>query len=64
MLYTNFADEMSGTLQYAEAIGGYFNLPAYKKRVEKFIRENEHNITIHRICNNIPITKAELDELE
>ncbi len=64
VLYTNFTDEMSGRVEEAEIIGGYFNLPAYKKRVEKFIRENEHNITIHRIRNNIPITKAELDELE
>lgn len=64
VLYTNFTDEISGRVEEAEIIGGYFNLPAYKKRVEKFIRENEHNITIHRIRNNIPITKAELDELE
>jgi type I restriction enzyme R subunit len=63
-LYTNFTDEMSGMVEEAEIIGTYFSLPAYKKRVEKFIRENEHNITIHRIRNNVPITKAELDELE
>lgn len=64
VLYTNFTDEMSGIVEEAEIMGSYLSLPAYKKRVEKFIRENEHNITIHRIRNNIPITKAELDDLE
>lgn len=64
MLYTNFTDELSGMVEEAEITGGYITLPAYKKRVEKFIRENENNITIHRIRHNVPITKAELDELE
>jgi type I restriction enzyme R subunit len=64
ILYTNFTDELSGHVEEAEITGGYTTLPAYKKRVEKFIRENENNITIHRIRHNVPITKAELDELE
>lgn len=64
ILYTNFTDELSGRVEEAEITGGYTTLPAYKKRVEKFIRENENNITIHRIRHNVPITKAELDDLE
>ncbi|RYG30153.1 MAG: type I site-specific deoxyribonuclease, partial [Chitinophagaceae bacterium] len=42
----------------------YQELGSYKKRVEKFIRENRNHITIHRICHNQPITKKELEELE
>jgi type I restriction enzyme R subunit len=37
---------------------------AYKKRVESFIRENKHHITISKLTNNIPITEAELGALE
>ncbi len=64
ILYTNFKDEFTGVMEDVDILGGYNNLSAYKKRVEKFIRENQHNITIHRIRNNVPITRAELDELE
>jgi type I restriction enzyme, R subunit len=63
-LYTNFSDDFTGNIEEVEIINGYSNLEAYKKRVEKFIRENQNHVTIHRIRTNKPITKAELDELE
>lgn len=62
-LYTNFEDEM-GELKFTEILGSYQELGSYKRRVEKFIRENRHHLTIHRICNNKPISRQELDELE
>ena len=62
-LYTNFEDEM-GEIEFKEMVGSYQELGSYKRRVEKFIRENRTHITIHRICNNQPISKQELDELE
>ncbi len=62
-LYTNFEDEI-GEIQVQEMIATYQELGSYKRRVEKFIRENRNHITIHRICNNQPITKEELTELE
>lgn len=62
-LYTNFQDEV-GNIEEVQLISQYQELGTYKKRVEKFIRENQHHITIHRIRNNIPITKQEIDELE
>jgi type I restriction enzyme, R subunit len=62
-LYTNFEDEM-GEVTYTEMIHSYQELESYKRRVEKFIRDNKNHITIHRICNNKPISKQELDELE
>lgn len=62
-LYTNFEDEM-GEIEVKEMIASYQELGSYKRRVEKFIRENRNHITIHRICTNQPITKEELNALE
>jgi type I restriction enzyme R subunit len=62
-LYTNFEDDM-GTVTITEMIESYQELSSYKRRVEKFIRENRSHITIHRICTNKPISKKELEELE
>lgn len=36
----------------------------YKKRVERFIRENKHQITISKLSTNEPITEEELKQLE
>ena len=36
----------------------------YKKRVESFIRENKHEITISKLSSNEPITMEELHHLE
>ncbi|RZK19605.1 MAG: hypothetical protein EOO43_11635 [Flavobacterium sp.] len=64
VLYTNFEDEFIGKIEEAEFSLGESSLEPYKKRVEKFVRDNEKHITIYRIKNNLPITKQELDELE
>ncbi|HLP39831.1 DEAD/DEAH box helicase family protein [Lacibacter sp.] len=62
-IYTNFTDEI-GEVEELQIIAQYQELGAYKKRVEKFLRENQHHITIHRIRQNIPITQQELVELQ
>lgn len=64
VLYTNFEDEFTGNIAEREFPLGETNLEPYRKRIERFIREHETNITIHRIKTNKPITKSELDELE
>lgn len=64
VLYTNFEDHYTGNIQEADFPLGELNLEPYKKRIERFIRENERHITIHRIKNNLPITKKELEEVE
>lgn len=64
VLYTNFEDKFTGILAEAEFPLGEMSLEPYRKRIEKFIRDNQTNITIHRIKNNQPITKKELAELE
>lgn len=64
VLYTNFEDEFTGNIEEQDFPLGETNLEPYRKRIEKFIRDNQSHITIHRIKNNQPITKKELDELE
>jgi type I restriction enzyme, R subunit len=62
-IYTNFQDEI-GAIEEVEILTQYQDMGSYKRRVEKFIRENQQHITIHRIKNNIPITQQEVNELE
>ncbi|NCU04755.1 MAG: DEAD/DEAH box helicase family protein [Chitinophagaceae bacterium] len=62
-IYTNITDEI-GEVEEVEIMSQYQELGAYKQRVEKFLRENQHHITIHRIRQNIPITQQELVELQ
>ena len=63
-LYTNIEDVLEGAIEEEEMLTGYTNLEAYRKRVEKFLRENQHHLTIHRIRTAQPITQSELNELE
>lgn len=63
-LYTNFKDTLGPVEDAMDLVGQYQDLGSYKRRVEKFIRENRNHLTIHRICTNKPITRGELEELE
>lgn len=52
-------------IQVREYAGNsYTSLKPYKDRVESYIRNNKNHLTIHKLCNNIPITQTELDALE
>ncbi|WP_217602367.1 DEAD/DEAH box helicase family protein [Chitinophaga sp. GbtcB8] len=63
LLYTNFTDTLDN-IEEVELLTQYQELGDHKRRVEKIIRDNYDHITIHRIRNNQPITKSELQELE
>ena len=64
-IYTHFEDELDYQgIEVREPISNsYTSLQSYKDRVESYIRKNKNHLTIHKLNNNIPITKAELDEL-
>ncbi len=65
IIYTAFEDDLDkDNIVKRDPIGGYTSLQSYRDRVESYIRKNKHHITISKLCNNIPITKFELDELE
>lgn len=61
-MYTDIEDSKAVT-RTGEPLVGYTNV-VYKKRVERFIRENRENITISKLSTNQPITMEELHSLE
>lgn len=63
-LFTDFKDEFLDNIKEAEFPLVGTSLEPYRRRIEKFIRDNQNHITIHRIKNNKPITRSELQELE
>lgn len=61
-VYTNLQDS-EVIVTAAEPMAPYGN-KVYKSRVESFIRENKHHLTINKLLNNQPITEDELQTLE
>jgi len=62
-IYTNIEDS-EVEITSAEPAVPYGINTIYKKRVESFIRENKHHITISKLSTNKPITHEELYALE
>lgn len=65
IVYTNFKDDLdeAGIVSH-DPLHGYLNLQSYKDRVEKYVRENRHHLTIDKLSRNEPITASELAALE
>ena len=64
-VYTHFIDEIDlDNISVNEPISTYTSLQSYRDRVEKYVRDNKHHLTISKLRTNIPITKEELNELE
>ena len=62
-IYTDIED--SGLkISMADSMPVYVNDGIYKKRVESFIRDHKHHLTISKLSTNHPITATELDILE
>jgi type I restriction enzyme, R subunit len=65
IVYTDFEDEFEGQWVTQEVTGlAYGDLSAYKRRVEKFLKDNQNHLTIQKLKTNLPITKFELKDLE
>lgn len=62
--FTNFEDEFGENIKEFELVKNFNDLDAYKRKVEQFLREQKNHLTIYKLRNNVPITQAELDELE
>lgn len=62
-IYTDIEDS-EAVVREGKPIYGSENSEIYKRRVEKFIRENKHNVIISKLSKKIPITKEELGKLE
>ena len=61
---TDFEDEVIGVDDAEVFEGGYRKSDNYKLKVERYIRENSHHISIQKLRMNIRLTSAELQELE
>ncbi|WP_246140409.1 type I restriction-modification enzyme R subunit C-terminal domain-containing protein [Euhalothece natronophila] len=65
IVYTDFADEM-GAIEETEVpiqqTG--FSPYQYKKKVEAYIKANEHHVAIAKLKRNIPLTETDLNSLE
>lgn len=64
IVYSDFKDEISDSSEPSEVIPTYVRSDNYKQRVERYVRENENHLTIQKLKKNVPITAAELTELE
>lgn len=63
IIYTDLQDsEVTLTLNDSDISSNYGI--SYKRRVESFIRENKHQLTISKLLTNEPITAKELQVLE
>ena len=62
--YTSFEDSFDGNIQEHQLVYGYNDLEAYKRKVEQYLKEQSHHLTINKLRKNIPITQSELAELE
>lgn len=64
-VYTHFKDELkTGDIKERDVIHGYTTLKSYRDRVESFICKNLAHPTIKKLKANVPITRADLDNLE
>ena len=64
-VYTNFEDHIDlSEINIKDTVPTNESLKSYKERVESYVRENKNHLTIHKLCNNTPITKSEINELE
>lgn len=61
-VYTNLEDEIGETEAREREV--IFTPQAYKRRVERFIREHKTHLTIRKLNSNEPITETEVRELE
>ena len=65
-VYTHFKDEIAIDPDIREPIEteSSGSMLEYRERVEKYVRDNKHHITISKLLNNTPINDMELEELE
>ncbi len=63
-VYTQFEDELGEGQEVAGLITKDPRLKNYHLKMQKFIRDNESNVTIQRLKNNQPISLNDLHSLE
>ncbi|WP_216597608.1 DEAD/DEAH box helicase family protein [Persicobacter sp. CCB-QB2] len=68
IVYTAFKDELkTGDIKIRDTdriINTAHQLTTYRERVEHYLKQHRHETAIHKLTHNIPITSAELEQLE
>lgn len=64
VVHTDLKDQLVAEGGDIHVIPGGYHMRNYRQRVEQFIRQHKHHLTIHKLHTNEPITAAELSELE
>ena len=62
-IYTNLRDEVL-SVREGQPIGIGEDFEDYKLKVNRYIEENRDHIAIHKLRNNIPLTKADFEDLK
>ncbi len=62
-IYT-YLEDSEITKTFGEQLHSYGEDKLYKRRVESYIRDHKHHITISKLSTNKPISTKELEELE
>jgi len=63
-VYTTLKDTVDRIGEERHDLPGGYQMRSYRLKVEQFIRQHKHHLTIHKLYTNEPITAAELQELE
>ncbi|TXI77520.1 MAG: DUF4145 domain-containing protein [Flavobacteriales bacterium] len=63
-VYTELKDTVVNIGEERTDLPGGYQMRNYRMKVEQFIRQHKHHLTIHKLHTNVPITTAELQELE
>ena len=64
LYYTTFTDEIDPNVKEHQLVYGFNDLEVYKRKVEQYVKQHSTHLTIHKLRNNVQITKDELDSLE
>lgn len=63
-VYTNLKDNVEKVGEDRNDLPGGYQMRSYRLKVEQFVRQHKHHLTIHKLHTNTPITASELLELE
>jgi type I restriction enzyme R subunit len=60
--YTNFQDSL-GEMTLRDGVVNSYEFTDYRKKMEKFIRENPDNDSVSKIKHNLQVSKEDIEEL-
>lgn len=64
MYYTSFTDTFHSDAVEFPLLYSVNDLDTYRRKVEEYVKRHSHHVVIHKLRNNIQITRSELTQLE